>query len=95
MTYFPTRLCSIIGAGGLNCRVRHGAGWDPTAMNHPPSLTAELLFIHLYRIVLNEKSDAKQSRRAKVTQLAKNRTKLLGISTARLHTLLRFHLRPI
>jgi hypothetical protein len=23
---------TIIGAGGLNCRVRDGNGWDPTAM---------------------------------------------------------------
>ena len=32
-TYSPTAVCrSTIGAGGLNCRVRNGNGWDPSAM---------------------------------------------------------------
>ena len=32
MTYSPTdSLRSTIGAGGLNCRVRHGTGCDPSA----------------------------------------------------------------
>jgi hypothetical protein len=70
---------STIGAGGLNFRVRNGNGCDPSA------LATEKLFSALHSAPENSIAS---------TKIIVNPSPR-PISTGRLHTLPRFHLRPI
>ena len=75
---------TTIGAGGLNCRVRDGTGCFPSAIG-PPGISQLPLLYDLPLI--------RAFGHSKVNRV--DRTSARSIRTARLHALLRFHLRPI
>ena len=81
---------TIIGAGGLNCRVRDGNGWDPAAMSArnliPPSRRAGAPGGDEGKLHTEELSVPDRGRRVK---------NFRAISTGQLHPLRDFHLRPI
>ena len=81
MTCSPTdSLRSTIGDGGLDCRVRHGAGYDSSSMTteNPIHIPGQL-----------------EQRIPYGGACTKERKRPRRISTGQLNALLRLHLRPI
>src|SRR5580704_6809797 len=89
---------TIIGAGGLNCRVRDGNGWDPAAMG------ARNL-VYLDPAAMASRSSSRSRREAFPQKLYREELSVpttsvisqnfRAISTGQLHALRRFYFRPI
>ena len=90
----PHRLqCSTIRARGLNDRVRDGTGWTPTALT---TNTTHLSSVFTNCCCLTTTFSAnKHLLAARAPTPPYHRGKPSTISIAPLHTLLRFHARPI